>query len=419
MRNSVAIGSSNIPSTPLDVTGNAIMRNSVRIGAGAVNTAPSAPLDVTGNAKITGDLSMEGTGKIIGLVNPTALQDASTKKYVDDIISYSGSGSLFPTVERADNDNNTHYLTFIPSGDLSTTNGNSKRALLRSDVNGPTYNPSTNILSASQLDLNGNAILRSSVSIGSSNAPSTSLDVTGNAKITGNLDMSSSGRINNLVNPSATQDAATKSYVDTSIPIGGIIMWSGAGVTLPSNWKFCDGSVYSGITTPDLRGRFVLSSGQGSGLINRSVGSAGGVETVTLTEKQMPAHTHGVTAKTGNSAGQATDGAHYHYISGSGSTSQDGLHSHSTGQFIAWSNSQNYAGSQRSNYDQYQDKATSQEGTHSHTVSVSGYAYSSSTGGYDPIHNHAITVGEQTKGETTSHENMPPFYVLAFIMRIS
>lgn len=33
-------------------------------------------------------------------------------------------------------------------------------------------------------------------------------------------------------------------------------MWSGTGVTLPSNWKFCDGT--NG--TPDLRGRFVLGT---------------------------------------------------------------------------------------------------------------------------------------------------------------
>jgi hypothetical protein len=44
--------------------------------------------------------------------------------------------------------------------------------------------------------------------------PTVALDVAGAAKFTGNLDMTSY-RINNLLDPSSTQDAATKSYVDT------------------------------------------------------------------------------------------------------------------------------------------------------------------------------------------------------------
>lgn len=39
-------------------------------------------------------------------------------------------------------------------------------------------------------------------------------------------------------------------------PIGGIIMWSGD--TIPDGWALCDGKVHNGKQTPDLRGRFIV-----------------------------------------------------------------------------------------------------------------------------------------------------------------
>ncbi len=70
------------------------------------------------------------------------------------------------------------------------------------------------------------------------------------------------------------------------LPKGVIVAWSGS--TPPAGWTLCDGQ--NG--TPDLRGRFILGYGQGSGLSNRDLNATGGVETVTLTVDQMPSHTH-------------------------------------------------------------------------------------------------------------------------------
>lgn len=47
--------------------------------------------------------------------------------------------------------------------------------------------------------------------------------------------------------------------------------------------------------TPDIRGRAVIGSGQGTGLTNRAIGSTGGAENHTLTEGEMPNHSHAIT----------------------------------------------------------------------------------------------------------------------------
>jgi len=62
-------------------------------------------------------------------------------------------------------------------------------------------------------------------------------------------------------------------------------------------WRVCDGT----LATPDLRGRTIIGMGLGAGLTDRAFGDTGGVETVTLTEDQiaLPIHTHDLTVDTG------------------------------------------------------------------------------------------------------------------------
>ncbi|MPN29061.1 hypothetical protein SDC9_176509 [bioreactor metagenome] len=65
-----------------------------------------------------------------------------------------------------------------------------------------------------------------------------------------------------------------------TIPIGGIIMWSGTNV--PAGWALCDGTK----GTPNLSGRFVLS-----GPLTQ-VKATGGAANVTLAVANLPLHTH-------------------------------------------------------------------------------------------------------------------------------
>lgn len=86
-----------------------------------------------------------------------------------------------------------------------------------------------------------------------------------------------------------------------------------AGNFAPRSWAFCDGqllpvaqntALFSLIGTtyggdgrsttalPDLQGRAAMHPGRGPGLTSRRLGQRGGVETVTLSEAQMPNHNH-------------------------------------------------------------------------------------------------------------------------------
>jgi len=138
---------------------------------------------------------------------------------------------------------------------------------------------------------------------------------------------------------------ATKFNGFGTIPLGGIIMWSGS--TVPDGWALCNG----GSGTPDLRDRFIVGSGGGY-----STGAIGGANTVTLTKNQMPSHNHG-----------GSTGSKSVYQPGSNSSVAPPV-------FIKY---------------------------------VSGTRYSSS-------HSHSIA----SDGSGQAHENRPPYYALAFIMRV-
>jgi hypothetical protein len=86
-----------------------------------------------------------------------------------------------------------------------------------------------------------------------------------------------------------TTQIATTAFVQTVIPSGVIVMWSGSIATIPSGWLLCNGS--SG--TPDLRDRFVVGAGT-----TYAVAATGGSANATLVS-----HTHTATV---------TDPGHLH-----------------------------------------------------------------------------------------------------------
>ena len=163
---------------------------------------------------------------------------------------------------------------------------------------------------------------------------------------------------------------ATATQINTAsthyVPTGGIIMWSGSILNIPTGWALCDGTG----NTPNLQDRFVVGAGD-----TYDVDDTGGANTVTLSKSNMPAHTH--------SSGSL-----------GGTTNTTGAHTHTYTE--AYNAGSAFGGSLTRK--SLRTANTSSAGDHSHTVDV----------------NSGIT---GSTGSGTAHENGPPYYALAYIMK--
>ena len=101
----------------------------------------------------------------------------------------------------------------------------------------------------------------------------------------------------NITGPvTATQDSLN----NNGVPIGGIIMWSGALGDVPLHWAVCNG--LNG--TPDLRDKFIYGAG------NVNPGTTGGASSNTLSTSNDGAHSHnGATGSAGGHGHTATSTA--------------------------------------------------------------------------------------------------------------
>ena len=172
-------------------------------------------------------------------------------------------------------------------------------------------------------------------------------------------------------------------------------MWSGS--TAPTGWALCDGRTVNGYKTPNLKGRFVVGYDNGVADYNNpgnlstkgtSSSDLGGSEDVTLTNNQMPRHNHG------------------------GSTDTDGSHSHKLKLGLEGDDSGN--GGSYNEYTVSPSKSTvttETDGVHKHVINYDG--------GNPAVYSGWWPFRTLVKSAYTSpHENRPPYYTLAYIMRV-
>lgn len=163
----------------------------------------------------------------------------------------------------------------------------------------------------------------------------------------------------------------------TTIPAGVIVMWSGS--VAPSGWALCNGS--NG--TPDLRNRFVVSTGS-----SFPAGSTGGSKDATLVAHS---HTFVGSAFTGTTS---SAGAHQH-DSSFGERAQESQYAP-----FGTSGRVNSVGTRAGIDFDNSGWNTSEAGTHSHTL-------------------NGVPSGTiSASGSSATNANLPPYYALAFIMKL-
>ena len=182
----------------------------------------------------------------------------------------------------------------------------------------------------------------------------------------------------------------SSNLVNSFVPIGGIIMWSGtiAAAEALTNWRICDGQ--NG--TPDLRDKFVLGVGSSVAGSTANKGDTGGSNSITLAEGQMPEHNHDI-----------TDPGHNHGVSNDSHTHQGRgltLNSQFGGVGITPGSGQGY-----------------QVGYRNDNVNFDNANTTNSTG--ITINNNSAGITSQAKGSGDSVDIRSAFLALCYIIRVT
>ena len=171
-----------------------------------------------------------------------------------------------------------------------------------------------------------------------------------------------------------------------NVPIKGIIIWSGTNseLTALENWKLCDGT--NG--TPDLRNQFVLGA--------RDYGGGNWRSNITGANTSMGGHKNAVLPK-------------HDHAKGTYALNETGSHSHSytdptIGGYPALKHDTHGTAVE---YPTVNGGTTTAAGDHTHTMSGK-----SAIRGLDVSSN-------SDSNQTGVNMNLPPYYVLAYIMRVS
>jgi len=195
-------------------------------------------------------------------------------------------------------------------------------------------------------------------------------------------------------------------FSDNGFPEGAIIMWNGSIFSIPEGWALCDGTK----GTPDLRDKFIIGASSDQGEVAKTTitgaqTQSGGVKEMVLELGHLPQHRHysehwHIIKEHAHAtyAHQHLQIAHVHPI-GCGGAGMGG----------------NYAGYMAQTGGQI--RKLIQPGGEGILNGAAGDGESSSATGETGIFSEHLVSGEG-KDNPSIISNLPPYYALAFIMRI-
>lgn len=180
----------------------------------------------------------------------------------------------------------------------------------------------------------------------------------------------------------------------SAIPIGCIILWGGSVAAIPSGWRLCDGTN----NTPDLRDRFVI--GARSDSTSPSTTFVTGADTKTGGYKDSVVVNHGHTAASSAvSSGSLTSDTD----AWSGTLTSGDASLYGSGVFANAGGGQTFDDNNFTNQN-FENRSVTISRSRSHT--------------HTPTITTNVTTTVTATGETGTNRNLPPYYALAYIMKV-
>lgn len=182
------------------------------------------------------------------------------------------------------------------------------------------------------------------------------------------------------------------------IPAGLIAIWHGTIANIPSGWVLCDGNN----STPNLLDKFVKSVPTAT-----NPGATGGAASVTLDATQIPSHQHSISEQAAHQHVIPNQADHSHSIS------SDGAHTHTIDK--SWDLEE--GNEPITGVSHTGTMNTSSAGAHTHGGATGNAGSHAHGGNVDAANAHSHGGNTGLIGGGLAHENRPPYYEVAFIMK--